>query len=388
MNKKSATKRRDGRYMAYAVLTSGRKAVYADTEDEAVERAVRMEEEEKEYTEKIKFTFSNVFHHWFLFKLNQIKPQSADRIEVTYNKYFRDEPIARMDVRKFDTHYCLNWFLDLLNRHPMTYKEYQRIMQLFQGVYTFAIDYFGADEIISFIRVKRNIPQNKFIVNSKKEYAVAEKSIVSLSAAVKDDISLLTRPSASALLYCNFYLGMRIGELASFKWSDIDFDKRMAYIRTAETKHHERDINGNRTGKMIYVRDDETKTRAGNRTIILVDEAVEILKMIKKYHESCNYESLYVAYDGISDVAMVRSLDRTLRRIQKELDIPTFNSHKIRKTLATKLHNGGVSSREIANILGHSDISTTERNYIISLEQNLESMRKRLESSLKFGSET
>ena len=72
-----------------------------------------------------------------------------------------------MDVRFFDMLFCVNWFLNLLNTYSMNYKEYQRIMQLFQGVYTFAVDYFGMDEVVSFIRVKRNIPQNKFIVNTK-----------------------------------------------------------------------------------------------------------------------------------------------------------------------------------------------------------------------------
>ena len=251
MNKKSATKRRDGRYMTYAVLTTGRKAVYADSEDEAVERAIQLEEEEKEYIKKVKYTFSNVFRHWFLLKLSQIKPQSADRIETTYNKYFKNDTISKKDVRSFDTFYCIGWFLDLLNNSPMTYKEYQRIMQLFEGVYSFAVDCFDVEELVNMERVKRNIPRNKFIVNKKKEYAVPEESVRSISEAVKGDISVFSHPAAAALLYCNFYLGMRIGELASFKWSDIDFEKKVANIRTAETKHHERDKDGNRTGRMV-----------------------------------------------------------------------------------------------------------------------------------------
>ena len=383
--KKNATKRRDGRYMAYAVLSSGRKAVYAYSEDEAVEMAIRLEEEEREYIAKVKFTFSNVFRHWFMLKLNQIKPQSADRIEVTYNKYFKNDSIAKMDIRGFDTLFCINWFLDLLNQHPMTYKEYQRIMQLFEGVYCFAVDCFGADELVNMERVKRNIPRNRFLIPCKREYAVPEDSVSTISAAIKDDLLSFARPSAAALLYCNFYLGLRIGELASIKWSDIDFEKKLAYVRTSETKHHERDADGNRTGHMVYVRDDTTKTLAGRRTVVLVQEACDILKLIKQYHIVKGYQTDYVAYDGIDTVAMVRSLDRTLRKMTKDLDIPVFNSHKIRKTMATKLHNGGISSRTIADLLGHTDISTTERNYIISMEENLDRMRMHLEQSLKFG---
>ena len=266
----------------------------------------------------------------------------------------------------------------------MTYKEYQRIMQLFEGVYVFAVDCFGIDENVSMERVKRNIPRNKFIVTKKKEYAVSEESVRNISEVIKEDISIFSHPAAAALLYCNFYLGMRIGELASFKWSDIDFDKKIAYVRTAETKHHERDKDGNRTGRMVYVRDADTKTHAGKRSIILVDEAVDILRLIQEYQSCRKFNSDYVAYDGLKGLDVSRILDRTLRKMQNDLNIPAFSSHKIRKTMATKLHNGGVSSREIADILGHSDISTTERNYIISMEENLDSIRKRLEESLKF----
>ena len=384
MGKKNATKRKDGRYMAYAVLSEGRKAVYGSSEDEVVELALRLEEEERDYLERIKFTFYNVYHHWFMLKLKEIKPQSADRIEVTYNKYFKNQALDLMDLRTVDTYFCVNWFLDLLNAAAITYKEYQRIMQLFEGVYSFAVDCFGMGETVSWERVKRNIPRNKFLVSQKKEYAVPEQTVNSISKAVKNDLLSFARPSASALLYCNFYLGMRIGELASFKWSDVDFEKKVVYVRTAETKAHERDEDGNRTGRMVYVRDDVTKTPAGKRTIVLVQEAYDILKLIKQYQAAMGYDSEYVAYDGVETVALVRSLDRTLRKMTRDLEIPSFNSHKIRKTLATKLHNGGMSTREIADILGHSDLATTERNYIISLEENLELMRKRLEEALKF----
>lgn len=382
MAKKSATKRRDGRYMAYAVLPSGRKAVYAGTEEDAVRMALLLEEEAREYEEKVKFTFSGVYSRWFLLKLEGVKPQTADRIEYTYNKYFRDDPIGSMDIRRMDSLFCLEWLLSALNRQPVTYKEFQRIMQLFAGVYGYGVDFLGMPDSVSWARVRRNIPRNKFAVSARKEYAVPESSIAAISGAVRDGMTAFRKPSATALLYCNFYLGLRIGELASLRWSDVDFGLRCVHVTHTETRHHERGRDGTRTGNVIYDRQSLPKTSAGVRTVPLVQEAYDILLLIRRYHLCMGYRSGYVAYDGKDTRAVADSLRKTLRSLCRSLGLPEFNSHLIRKTVATRLHNAGVATRQVSDLLGHSDISTTERSYIISMEGSLDLMRKCLEEAL------
>ena len=49
--------------------------------------------------DKSQYYFGNVYLKWFLFKSKEIKPQSADRIECTYNKRFRTTDIVDMDIR-------------------------------------------------------------------------------------------------------------------------------------------------------------------------------------------------------------------------------------------------------------------------------------------------
>lgn len=374
--KKNATKRKDGRYMAYAVLSTGRKAIYADSEDLAVEKAVLLEEEEKEYLAKVKYTFANLYKLWFKLKLKENRPQSCDRIECTYNKYFKDNSIADFDLRNINNLYVINWLLDV-SASPMTYKEYLRISQLLHGVYDFAVDCQGLPDVLNWERIKKNIPKTRFIVTKKKEYAVSEDTVQIISKAVKTDITSFNRPSAVALLYCNFYLGLRIGELAALRWSDIDFDVGVVRVMHTETKYHERDSDGNCTGKMIYNKDSAPKTRAGNRVLPLVPEVKDVLLMIKRYHYVMGYDSEYVAYDG-GNAVIVRTLDKTLRKLIKQLGIPAFNSHKIRKTMATKLSSAGVPTREISDLLGHEEMETTEKNYIISIEQNFDIMRTKM----------
>lgn len=382
MNKKSATRRKDGRYMTYAVLSSGRHAVYGSSENKVIEKALQMELDDKEYCLVLRYAFSDVYRNWFMLKLKEVKGQTVDRIEVCYNKYFKNKPISRLDVRKLDNLFVMNWFLDLLNEYYITYKEFQRIMQLFCGVYDYAVDFLGLPDTLNWERIKKNIPHNKFKVTVKKEYAVSNDSIKIISNVVQNDLFSYSQPSAVALLFCNFYLGLRIGELAALKWSDIDFRNRIIYVRNSESKCHERDSNGNRTGCMLYNRDGDTKTGSSVRSVPMISEVFDILVLVRQYQNRMGYGTKYVVDDGLQYAATVRGLDKTLRRIIKELELPAFNSHLIRKTVASTLHDGGFSSREVADILGHKDIVTTERNYILSMQKDYDYVCQRMERVL------
>lgn len=103
--------------------------------------------------------------------------------------------------------------------------------------------------------------------------------------------------------------------------------------------------------------------------------------MIRRYHYCMGYTSEYVCYDG-SDVKKIYTLDATLRRICRDLEIPAFNSHLIRKTVATTLHDAGMPTKEISELLGHEEMNTTENNYIISMRNSIELMRNRMETAL------
>lgn len=94
-----------------------------------------------------------------------------------------------------------------------------------------------------------------------------------------------------------------------------------------------------------------------------------MFEMIRKHHKDMGYQSEYLAYDG-GQTVLVRSLDRTLRRLQELCEIKHFNTHAIRKTFATVLHHNGVPTRAVADIMGHSEIGTTENCYILSYENS------------------
>lgn len=65
-------------------------------------------------------------------------------------------------------------------------------------------------------------------------------------------------------------------------------------------------------------------------------------------------------------------------------DVKYFNTHMIRKTFATMLHESGMPTRYISDLMGHSDMVTTERNYILSYRDNYNTLLGYMQKGLDF----
>ena len=181
----------------------------------------------------------------------------------------------------------------------------------------------------------------------------------------------------------NFFLGLRVGELASLTWQDVDMGSKVIRICKTETKAYKRDENGERCGAMVYQVVEDVKTVYSVREIPLLPEVIYILEKLQEHHARCGYKSQYLAYDG-RDTILVRSLDRTLRKLCRYSDVKYFNTHMIRKTFATMLHESGMPTRYISDLLGHSEMVTTERNYILSYRDNYNTLLGYMHKGLDF----
>ena len=321
-------------------------------------------------------SFESAYKAWFKTKINRIRPQSVDRIEVTYNKYY-----AGTDFVKTPVH-CLNEFAIytflnkiLVERGNITKKEYGRIYQIVNNVMQYAFDInMGHCYCVNWSSVKRYIALDNIKESATKEYAVSAEHRERFARAVLIDNVYPEKRSASLVLLLNFYLGLRIGELASLRWQDINFKERYIYVHSTEVKSFGRDENGERIGSMSYYAQDRTKTVNSVRRVPLVNESIFILNELKEWHKLQSYESEFLAYDGDGSI-LTRSLERTLRRLCVLCEIPLFNSHRIRKTFATELHQNGVPTKVISDLMGHAEMRTTEQNYIITSPESFDMVR-------------
>lgn len=132
------------------------------------------------------------------------------------------------------------------------------------------------------------------------------------------------------------YTGMRFGELANVKWSDLDLSKKLIYVRSSETF--------------------KAKTENSERAIPIADQLYDILK--EAYH---NRQTEYVFPSPLGKQLRERRLLQVCKKIGSQAGITSrLYLHKFRHTTATHLIQRGVPIEAIKEILGHWSVTETE----------------------------
>ena len=122
--------------------------------------------------------------------------------------------------------------------------------------------------------------------------------------------------------------GARRGELLGLEWNDIDFDRRLAHIKT---------------------------TKNGEPKVLPLTEGVAIeLNKFKGQEASLVFNS---------EIKPDKPFEYRKQWIKalKEAEINEFRFHDLRHTCASYLAQSGASLLEIADVLGHRQISMTAR---------------------------
>lgn len=330
-------------------------------------------------------TFEEVYRQWFRMKMNVIEAQSCNRIEVTYNRYYAGSWLVTANISALDEAAFVRFLTGvIIGWGNITSKEFGRILQIANNVMVYAKDLsLGGARLLDWEMIKRYIPEGKIVSEYHKDFAVPRSDVEKMMNLVIVQNIYPVKRSACLCLMLNFFLGLRVGELASLTWQDVDLQRKVIRIYKTETKSYDRDEDGNRCGSMVYRVVEDTKTIYSVREIPLLPEAVYILQELRAHHDACRYDNQYLAYDGKGTI-LVRSLDRTLRKLCRYCSVNYFNTHMIRKTFATMLHASGMPTRYISDLLGHSEMVTTEKNYILTYKDNYNALLGYMQKGLDF----
>lgn len=160
--------------------------------------------------------------------------------------------------------------------------------------------------------------------------------------------------------------GLRRGELAGLRWSDVDIDGK-----TLSVKNNRVDAGGRAV-------ENDPKSETSRRTLPLPDRLVSVLKAAKvrqaaeRLAAGRAYRSgQYVLSNEIGDPYHPQVLSRLWREAVKTAGLRPLKLHAARHTAATAMHLQGVPVAVIAAWIGHKDAGLTMRLYAHSQDDAL-----------------
>lgn len=297
-------------------------------------------------------------------------------------EFFGDTALDKIrpaDVRRFTTWLAARPSKSSRNAgQPIALSTISVALWLLNTVFTEAV----SDELMAInpaLSVKAPRPGRDSVPNEDAPHKVYSPQEVErfcrLGAALGEAGVTLHWPA----LFTTLSLGLRRGETAALRWSDIDFERKTVSIRQSRNFMHQNTA---------------PKTKSSRRTIPLPASLAALLSDLPKQHEAVfayrqGYPdpNLYThAMTVIQRWSDPQKLDDNLRGVRQqgltlgrevaELieggdALPKINVHGLRHTYATLALRRGVPIEIVSKTLGHAQISMTFDTYRHVLDSEL-----------------
>ena len=293
-------------------------------------------------------TFADVFNDWNdrRLSLNKICINTHERNKQTFNRHF--DEIKKDKIKDWTVLMFSDFLEEQIGRFDLTSKAFSNLKTICRGFLLRA----KKEGIIEWDVVNlfnsMDVSDHDFKKTIKEDY----EEVFNVDETNRI-ISYLTEnlDSKNIAILLMFITGIRVGELVCLKHSD--FDEYLFKIRRTETRE-KRESNG-----YDYVVKEYPKTPAGIRTMIIPKNYWWICSKI----QSLNYNGEYVFVNENGERITTNCIRRRLERICKKLNIYKKSPHKIRKTYGTILMDNNVDQNMITSLMGHSDITVSEKYY-------------------------
>lgn len=160
--------------------------------------------------------------------------------------------------------------------------------------------------------------------------------------------------------------GLRLGEMLALQWEDVDFEKNI--FRVNKSMQYNLRVEG-QNKRQTYI--NAPKTKYSNRVIPMNEEILFILKEIESTNKEKSIITQYVCCDENGNYARARSLQRAMKMIIADTDLPHMWIHLLRHTFGSELIRKGIDISVVSRLMGHRNINTTYNTYIHVLSEEI-----------------
>jgi len=163
--------------------------------------------------------------------------------------------------------------------------------------------------------------------------------------------------------------GLRRGEIAGLKWSDIDFAAGTLTVARSRIELG---------GGAFAVVESEPKTQASRRTLPLDEGLIAVLRRASSRHAQeklalggAHFDTGYVAATAVGLPYTPGALTHMWLEMADTAKVRRIRLHDARHSCGTAMHLRGVPLAVISKWLGHADAAITARLYVHSQDEAL-----------------
>ena len=388
--------RSDGRYsFSYTDRWKKRHVVYANSlvELREKEKQIRLDLDSGIKTSDAKSKTINEVFDKFIDKKLDIKPTTKAKYYFDFDHYVR-EGFGKQKIGEVHYSDVRNFYYGLLQQKKLKPGTLDGVNTVLHQTFQFAV----RDEII------RSNPTDGVMAEIKrsdlwvrpKRHALTLQEQRELMAYISDNhIFKGWVPLLTVLLGT----GTRIGECLALRWEDIDLEKRLIHV-----DHNLVEYKDKKLGKMVRSIQ-TTKTRAGSRTIPMLDEVYEAFVTEYEFQlctgfcteEIDGYSGfIFATTDGhvmrrsavnnaIHRIVDIHNEEETAKAKTEKRDpilIRQFSAHQLRHSFCSRLCENESNVRSIMEIMGHADYSTTMGIYAEMSPERLQETMTNLQGKI------
>lgn len=204
---------------------------------------------------------------------------------------------------------------------------------------------------------RRSCDMDKVLkITTQRQRSRSEIQVFSEDEQRKLEIYLNSRLDISrACIYLCLYTGLRIGELCSLTWEDVNLEEGCIRVEKTLQRLPKRQPGGKRTCLVMG----KPKSSSSDRIIPFPDFMREKLKYFCRTGEGDRY-----ILSGSAEAPMdPRTLQYRYKKYLEEAKVPYRKFHTLRHTFASRCLMAGIDAKTLSELLGHADIQTTLNIY-------------------------
>lgn len=308
-------------------------------------------------------TVEEIFYRWIdrrLHEYDDFERQTANRYTNDFKRYIKPTVFAKRRVKTITEFEVVQFIRVFSANREITTKARANFLIVLKGIFQYAREMGYSNISLRTIREDYDIRSHK---RTKKRLLPGEdifldEEVEQLKEYIsehEDDIVLL-----GILLV--IHTGLRVGELATLKWSDFDFEKHLMVVCRTEIKYQDEDDN-----TVVEIRE-STKGATGWRLVVISDEVISILRKIRKLNPTGEFVFMKDG-DRVWSNAWTKKLPRLCGKLgigEKAPGTDRVNGksiHKLRKYYVSKLIEAHVDPILLTMQVGHVDLGTSYNFY-------------------------